>query len=374
MKKYIYLLNAHPYFKVLDEYFGQCLPGLAIALEEIELNGESADCDWRITEHVSSPDIIKVFEDYGIVKERDGFRYIDLMWLVCNMYYGDNYNAYSKAQINGADRAYENIQKSSAKLFLLLNEYDSSRGKLLLERERIKKDWEEKTREFWRNRRTEVRVEKEREWGKEALNGPDWKNVEEEIKKDVDGIIKDEMEEQLHELEEWKKIDTAYDKLEHVTLKIGGESVVLDNAAWWFEDLIRNHLFEHFLHDVDTVDQAKALNTKTPGKKPEDNRITAMVYGISQLFHDRGLVATKTNTNLTRFIQSILRLMDLKNNAGKLPTLQQIEKMIENLPNAKTDPKFFSASLRPASVEDLKMSDSVEPENELCWLMSKSRR
>ena len=374
MKKYIYLLNALPYFKVLDEYFGQCLPRLAIALEEIELNGESADCDWRITEHVSSPDIIKVFEDYGIVKERDGFRYIDLMWLVCNMYYGENYNAYSKAQIRGVDRAYENIRKSSAKLFLLLNEYDSSRGKLLLERERIKKDWEEKTREFWRNRRTEVRVEKEREWGKEALNGPDWKNVEEEIKKDVDGIINDEMEEQLHELEEWKKIDTAYDKLEHVTLKIGGESVVLDNAAWWFEDLIRNHLFEHFLHDVDTVDQAKALNTKTPGKKPEDNRITAMVYGISQLFHDRGLVATKTNTNLTRFIQSILRLMDLKNNAGKLPTLQQIEKMIENLPNAKTDPKFFSASLRPASVEDLKMSDSVEPENELCWLMSKSRR
>jgi len=156
-------------------------------------------------------------------------------------------------------------------------------------------------------------------------------------------------------------------------LKIGDTSLALDNASWWVVDLFRNHLFPHFIDDIETVGQAKAKYVKKPGKKPEDNRITAIVYGISQLFFDRGLVETKTQRNLSPFIQDILRLMKLKNNAGKIPTILQIQKMIENLPKAKTDPKFFSASLRPASKEDL-LKDYDDPENALIWLMSRSKK
>ena len=374
MKQYISLFKALPYFHVLDKYFGQCLPGLAITLSEIEKNGEKEDEIIWITEHVSRPAIIKVFTDAGIETARDDFSYVDLMWLVCNMYYGENYEEYSKDQVNGVDVAFDNIRKSSAKIFLLLKEYADSKGKLILEKKRIRTAWEENTQEFWRNRRAEVRREKERDWGAEEVNGPDWKFVEEQIGKEVDSQIEDEMEEQFHDFDECKKVVSALKDLERVTLKIGEKSVKLDYASWWFDDLFRKHLFVHFLRDVETKDQAKALNAKTPGKKPEDNRITAMVYGISQLFFDDGLVETKTNADLRYFIQSILRLMELKNNAGKLPTLKQIEKMIENLPNAKTDPKFFSASLRPASRETLKMSDPDNPENELGWLTSPSRR
>lgn len=373
MKQYISLFKALPYFHVLDKYFGQCLPGLARTLTEVEMNGEKEDRNLRITEHVSRPAIIKVFGDAGIETAGGDFSYVDLMWLVCNMYYGENYENYSKAQVNGVDVAFDSIRKSSAKIFLLLKEYSNSKGKLVSEKARIRKAWEENTQEFWRNRRADVRIEKEREWGKE-VNDPDWKYVEEQIREEVDSQIEDEMEEQFLDLDECKKVVSALKDLERVTLKIGKESVKLDSASWWFEDLFRKHLFVHFLSDVETIEQAKALNAKIPGKKPEDNRITAMVFGISQLFLDDGLVETKTNANLRYFIQSILRLMELKNNAGRLPTLRQVEKMIENLPNAKTDPKFFSASLRPVSLEELKMSDPDKPENELAWLMSPSRR
>ena len=205
------------------------------------------------------------------------------------------------------------------------------------------------------------------------MNGPEWKYVQEEIAKEVDSIIEKEKEQDLHNREDWKKISTAYDDLERVTLKIGDIRLTLDNASWWVVDLFRKHLFPHFIGDIKTVGQAKAQYVKKPGKKPEDNRITAIVYGISQLFFDRGLVETKTQKNLPPFIQDILRLMELKNNAGQIPTTQQIEDMIENLPKAKTDPKFFSASLRPASKEDF-LENYDDPENALIWLMSRSRK
>lgn len=375
MKRYISLFKALPYFTVLDDYFGQCLPGLAIMLSEIEMNGEEMDRNLRLTEYVSGPDIVKAFERAGIDTEREGFSYDSLIWLVCNMYYGDNYYEFTNAQEsvdNGAYGAYKNIRTSAARLFVLLKRYTDARSKLYLEKEKIEKEWEDKTREHWRIRRAEIRLEIEREWGKDEVNGPDWKYVEGEIAKEADARLEREKESALHAQDNWKRVSSAQNALECVSLKIGGQSLNLESASWWFEELFSNHLFVHFLRDVKTVDQAKALYVKKAGKKPEDNRITAMVYGISKLFYDRGLVATKTQANLLPFILDIIRLMDLKNNAGRIPTLKQIEKMIENLPNAKQDPKFFSASLRPVSIEEL-MIDPVIPENGLGWLMSPSR-
>ena len=168
MKQYISLFQALPYFKVLDEYFGQCLPGLAIKLEEVKMNGEDADYFVRITEKVSRPDLLKAFEKAELETERDGFRYVDLLWLVCNMYYGESYYEFSEALSkadNGAGGAYENVRKSSAKLFVLFEEYERKRGAVLQEREKIEKTWDAETREIWRKRRAEIRKEKEREWG-----------------------------------------------------------------------------------------------------------------------------------------------------------------------------------------------------------------
>ncbi len=376
MQQYISLFKSLPYFKVLDEYFGQCLPGLAIKLTEVELNGEEDDMTIRLTEYVCGPDLLKAFEKAKIDTERDGFRYVDLLWLVCNMYYGDNYNQYSNDQEKtpeaGADRAFSSIRHSAADVFLLLKKYKGSRGRLVVKERSFRKEWEEKTKEYWRTRRAEIRKEEERKWGDAAVLGEDWKYVEEEIRKDVDERIADEIEKAYREQDEWKRISRARMDLERVTLKIGGNTTTLESSSWWIEELFSNHLFVHFLRDIETVEQAKALNANRPGKKPEDNRITAIVYGISKRFFDKGLVKTKTPTNLKQFIGEILRLMGLKNNKGKLPSMQQIHKMIENLPKAKTDPKFYSASLRPVSSESLRHM-RVDPEYELGWLSSKSR-
>ena len=376
MKQYISLYKALPYFKVLDQYFGQCLPGLTLILSEIEMNGEDEDRFLGIFEQVTESDLLEVFRKAKLDTERDGFRYVDLLWLVCNMYYGENYNEFTKAQQssnNGVYKAYDNIRESSAKLFVLLNNYHDLRKKLAEEEKHHKKPWEERTREQWRKRRAEIRLERERKWGAELVDGPDWKSVASEIAKETDSLLEEEKKATFENLEEMKRVTLAKKDLERVTLKIGDDSLTMESAGWWFEDLFRNHLFTHFLRDVKTTKQAKALYTKPKGKKPEDNRVTAIIYGISQLFFDRGLVETKTPANLTSFIQNILRLMDLKNNEGKLPSVKQVEKLIENLPKAKTDPKFFSASLTPLSREQL-LLDSDDPENDLNWLMSPSRK
>ena len=275
MKRSISLFKALPYFKVLDEYYGQCLPWLSIRLSEIEMNGEEDDEAIRLTEYVTMEALHDAFTDHNLETERDGFDYVAFMWLICNIYYGDNYHKYMDSDNTdefGVYAAFDVVKRVSAELLPVLEDYKKSSDKITAEKEKIRKDWEEETKEYWRKRRTELRKEQEAEWGKEEVEGENWKYVQEEIAEVVERHIKDEKEKALSEYEEWKKVVSAEEQLNRVKLNIGGSSVTIDSAAFVLEALFRNHLFPHFLHDIDTVEKANALFVKKAGKKPESGQ------------------------------------------------------------------------------------------------------
>lgn len=375
MKRYIQLKPALPYFNILDKHFGLPYQELAIRLSVIERNEDDDDII-LLTEYVSMRALKDVFDACHLVPEGEDLDYISLMWLVCNCFYGDNYNRVIERQENTPEanewKAYDNVRKIALNLYLMLKDYTANRNQIIVEQIKFREKWEESTRERWRGRRAEIRIMKEREWG-DDLNGPNWKYVQETIAKEANEEIENEMEWALHEETEWKRLALEREQLERATIKFGKYSVTLNWASDWFEALFTNHLFPHFIRDIESKDQVKALLKHKAGKKPEDKRITAIVHGLAGFFFEQGAVQSRTQRNLIQFIQKILELMTLKNNAGKTPSQQQIEKMIENLPHAKTDPKFYSATLKPVSKEELKI-DQVEPGNELGWLLSPSRR
>ena len=378
MKRLISVAKAKPYFDILDQYFGMPYPGLADILINLELNPDE-DFDLRLTEFVSGNAIQEALDKGRFDTSKVAIDLPSLLWLMCNLYYGDEYPSLMEDLDNTPDdqmfKTYQSVRTVALKSSSLFENYAHRRDGIIARKFAFEKEWRVRTAGQWKKRREELRKKFEKEWGEEAVNGPDWKYVEEEIRKELDSAIEKEIMKALHEEEEWKQLDSEDKDAEKVIIKIGDNKVILEGAGWVVDSLFRNHLFPHFIPGIkkaEQVQEAKGKNKKT-GNKPEDNRITAVVHGISKYFYENGLIQNKTQDNLKEFIRSIIVLMGLTNKKGKVPTTAQIQKLIENLPNAKNDPMFYSATFKPIDPKKRHL-DMPDPEDELNWLIHPSKQ
>ena len=378
MKRSISIATAKPYFDILDQYFGMSYPGLADILINLEMNPDEDIC-LRLTEYVPGEAIQEALDKTCIDSSKVDIDLVSFLWLLCNLYYGDEYYSILKEQDNTPEaqmgEAYQSVRSIALESLSLFENYAHSRDEIIAKRRVFEKEWRERTIEWWRARREELRKQFEKEWGEEEVNGPNWKIVQEEISKEVDRAIEKEKLSALHEEDGWKRLDAKDEHLEKVTIKIGDNSVTLKNAGWVVDNLFRNHLFPHFIPGIKTTKQVKEVKDKmnNSGNKPEDNRITAVVHGISKYFYENGLVQNKTQDNLKEFIQRIIVLMGLTNKKGEVPTAYQIGKLIENLPNAKNNPMFYSATYKRVDPQKLQLN-RPDPEYELNWLIHPSKK
>ena len=140
---------------------------------------------------------------------------------------------------------------------------------------------------------------------------------------------------------------------EQVTVKMGQESVELDNPFKWFQALFNNHLFPQCIPDITALEQANKALAKAKGRKMESKVATAIVNGVATFFKEEGLVTSRAPKNLCSFIRKLLIMMKLKDAGDKSFNDAVVKNWINNIQNQKEDPKIYTPEIREVSLEEL---------------------
>lgn len=370
-KQIIVLCEFYDILKAVDEHFGICIPYISNWI----LNYETCPDDMKafryvLPEYIAWDTVGQLFIRYHLNPEGDWWRHQAVIWILANMYYGDSYNEHLNS-VHSSDESIMSLRaeisrREIAKVYWALKSNEDAVRDIRNQYKKWEDEWKNETKAHWNQRKESIRKELEKAWGKEYVNGRSWKLVEKLILKERDALVEKEINEAIKLREEYKEYERQKKALTTITLSVGGFKVNLDNRIEWFNDLCNNQLFPHTIPDICTKEQAKEIADppKPRGRKPEDPRIRAVVYGVSQYFYQEHLVESHTAKNLQGFTCELLKLMDIRGDKGAFLSPKQVGDLMDNLPNAKNDPSFFSTGWTSCSIESL-MNEIVDPFN---WL------
>lgn len=141
---------------------------------------------------------------------------------------------------------------------------------------------------------------------------------------------------------------------EHINIKVGNDSVELDNPFRWFQSLLDNHLFPNCIPDIKDIKQANQILAKAKGRKVDNKVATAIVNGVATYFKEKGLITARAPKNLCSFLWKFLVMMKLKDASDYLFTESSIKNWINNIQGQKDDPKIYTPEIREISIEELK--------------------
>lgn len=141
---------------------------------------------------------------------------------------------------------------------------------------------------------------------------------------------------------------------EPVSIRIGSDTLEVDNHFKWIQALLKNQLFPNCIPDITSVEQADKDLAKAKGRKTESKVATAIVNGIANFFKDEGLVNTRAPKNLCSFIRKLLIMMKLKDAGDKTFSDTIVKNWINNIQKQKGDPKIFTREIKRATIDDLK--------------------
>ncbi len=141
---------------------------------------------------------------------------------------------------------------------------------------------------------------------------------------------------------------------EHISIKVGNDTVELDNPFRWFQALMDNHLFPNCIPDIKNVKQANQILAKAKGRKIDNKIATAIVNGVATYFKEKGLITARAPKNLCSFLWKFLVMMKLKDSSDYLFTESSIKNWINNIKGQKDNPKIFTPEIREISIEELK--------------------
>ena len=99
---------------------------------------------------------------------------------------------------------------------------------------------------------------------------------------------------------------------ERVVVKLGKQSQKIDNTLGWFQAVLEKYVFPNVLPSVQNEDDARNLIRKIPvGRRIERPAVNAIVGGLSQYFHDEGLVKGKAPKQLLALLKKLLEMIKL---------------------------------------------------------------
>ena len=374
---YIYPLNSYlPYFEIIEEYFGirDCLiKDSMLTLKEYPNSEQTVE----IPEKVEFSDLASLFDTWHF-QGNDSFsreQYVTLTYFVANLYYGDTYykleRSYSRNQETMESACYDGIRKEVLQLYIEWAKYKKDKALALSERYNWEMDWTTRHKEERQNRKKQIMKELEEEYGE--IKGENWKKRQNLYDQIAASRLDDEMETKMRAEDGWIEMDKRYHEASRIHFRFAKQKgFTIDNFSSWFDALLEYHLFPLFLDDIRSIADAKTALKMDPGKKAEDKRLRAIVYGISKFFYDYRLVSSHAPDNLVAYIQKLLELMKITDKGGKLPSRRTIKKLIENLPNAKEDPKFYTPKIEVVhDKSQVSMVESAGKENKVYnWLFS----
>ena len=359
------------YFKAIKEYFGLTRNDLFLKQEEVEMNpnlveDESfrAETEVIIEEHIPYEDILTLFDKSKLDVGEFEPQYASFVWLVANIYYGDSYNFYLE-EIGMSDmaldaRIYEEVGKENLQLFIALKAYSEARNRVYSKRYKWEEAWMIAHTEERSLRKKRIIKELENDYGE--IRGEDWKLKEETYNRIADGRIDKEMGKEMRIEKEWIALNEKLKEAETITINFGKhqKTIAIPNFEFWINKLMENHVFPRFIPEVKTVDDAKALLRKPAGRPLEDIRVRTIAYGLSNYFFDNEVIETRTSRKLLDFLEGLFKMMDIRCNNGKYPDWQKLEDVIQNAPNAKEKPRFYTQDDNRRKRSKKEMKDYVE--------------
>ena len=356
-----------PYFQDVKEYFGITYNFIVGSLKIVESDPDAEQ--WvQIPEKIEPSILENLFDTwhFNIGESISRGQALFVIYIVANLYYGDNYYRYYR-EINmtqevGELRCYDNIRKEVLKIYIRFAQYNKTKSLAMLSKWRWEEAWKLQHKEDRSSRMKAIIKEFEEDYGK--IEGEDWKKREEIYTKWANERLDYEMELEMKAEKGWQEKDQQFRSSEKIHFRFGQEKGFnIPNGSFWFDDLLTNHLFAIFLDDINSIDQAKEALKNDPGRDAEDPRLRAIVYGMSKFFYDYKLVSSHAPDNLVSFLQKLLKLMEITDNKGKIPGKKKIKKLIENLPKAKEDPKFYTPELLDAgNLSQLRMFTGLSKE------------
>ena len=115
--------DLQPYVELMKKYFGVCHPDIE---HEVSLSKWYPDHEYSFVFFVTAGEIQNVVEHYFPDLGDKSEEVVGLLWLVCNLYYGDSIEKYERFFDFDADTnrlSLEVIQKEIANLFLFLHSH-----------------------------------------------------------------------------------------------------------------------------------------------------------------------------------------------------------------------------------------------------------
>lgn len=355
-KYYSFELNRYlPYFQLIKEYFGISYEQILGSMSILESDPDSEQYVY-ILEKISIPTLEELFITWHFNgSELIGrSQAVSLVYFVANLYYGDNYYRYERSknssQEEGIYKCYDNIRKEALKMYIKFSQYKKSKALIGYNLHLWEKNWKEQHADERAARRKEIMAELEEDFGE--IKGENWKKIEERYSLLSDERLNDEMDTKMMAEEGWQELNKQYKAADNIHFRFGIEKgFTIPNGSAWLDALFYEHMFPIFLDDINSIAEAKKAVRKDPGKDSEDPRLRAIVFGISRFFYDYKLVSSHAPSDLVNFLRNLLELMEITCRNGKKPENITIENLIENLPNAKTDPKFFTPEF--SDIKDL---------------------
>ena len=355
-------------FDAILDYYGMTDPIIRKKMAIVHNDPDKEQ--WvQIDERVGYDDLGRLFDLGGF--ETKGYRekFVTLLWLVANLYYGDNYyKAYQMIESSDeaiADLRYSEVRSEVLRFYIKVAEYEKLRNKAISEEVLWAEDWMKRGKSARAARKKEIIKQLEIDYGE--IKGPEWKEIQQSYSNYADTLLDEEMTEKMRQEEDWKRLHKKVEDAEQIHLRFGDEKgFCLPNYDQWFLKLLKNHLFPWFIPDVLDVEDAKAKLRARSGRKPEDERLRAIVNGTANFFFDYEMVGSRTQTNLLDFLPKYLEMMGITCSDGSKPSRQKVEKLIEYLPNAETPSRFFSQDVTIG--KGLHTLSRKNPQEVLDWL------
>ena len=263
----IILKNCPLFVEIIKKYFGLSHPDLEMEMHLVPVDPERT---YEMTEYVLPEDIRKLIgESFPNISDNDREFLTNLLWLVANLYYGQNY-----------------VEQ----------------------------------REFIEN-----------EWNGEYNT---WRCIEQDMIR-LYAFLQNHPEE------------------EKITIQMGEEKVILDDAYRWLQAVMKNQAFPNCIPHIQNKEEAQSCLRKKSGRPQTRKEVNAIVSGISRFFADEGLIEGKSPKNLLEFIRKFLVMMALIEEDDVFVTTDWIKAQITNLQKPGKDARFIGLDWQEGSSETM---------------------
>ena len=127
---------------------------------------------------------------------------------------------------------------------------------------------------------------------------------------------------------------------ERITIQMGKDKVVLDDAFNWFQDVMTNQTFPNCIPHIHNKEEAQSFLRKKSGRPQTRKEVNAIVNGIAKYLSDENVIDGKAPKNLLEFIRRFLVMMALIEEDDVFVTTDWIKAQITNLQKQGKDARF----------------------------------